>query len=869
MTGFDELEHPGLREPSAGDLVQYGPLSEWGERVYAEIDGALRDGRFDLAEDAARLLGSAIETLDNFNRLLAVAAAGEPGALKLLSDRFQGRPGAQVWRDLDAYAGRRPIGPVYDGPCGVAGIDLGSVIWVDFQLNGGRLSPPDDPRMTGADGREPTAPGRPNFPGGREPARSDAEPPFAGGWSGRAMTEYGAIAGPIEQVLQAGRGWLDSGDIDGLPGAFDGLRELGLGGRGDPTFPCLDEQQVCLGELLNFSWERLRRASFPAPGALNPASVCVGYGGLIRVTPATSFPAPDDAGGIFPTIDHQVAQVVSWTTSEILLSVPASIAPGCHSVGWGFLMDPDAVNDLRAIGEQCLPWFPRNGFKAFPLLIWNEGQELTFSVIGEPTAAFAANGVSTLTVEACTPVTLTWSVGLQACAQTVARRQVSMLRNGQPFRSTLAPDGQLVVADADDATYTLIAASRLGSLSCASVRRDVTISRTKLLRIAPILDRCVDTGTTVRLDITTSCLAPAGGLPITISSSDPARVANGGFRLGEGERQASVDMLAGASCGPVTLTVSAPGHVPAQVSVVIVAAPQITALSPASVLTCDRVEITVTGNCLGDPGLPPVGAFLSPSGQVLAATVEVRNAQTNVRLSHDALPAGAYVVALSNCGRQSVAAAPLIVTNRPPQITAPLSANATALQLCSTPTLTLRWKVRFVKSVRLFRDGALITQRSYTDVCATHSDSATDTPGQIRTSVSYRLDAINPDGVLTSSTLSLQADSAWPIRGAFAVVNGRSEAMNVFLLNGEDFGGTFIGTLASGAGANVMIPDCRVRAIASVVPRLVAEHNANFPNDQFSPTAVDTARTAAAGWNGTSSGPCLGRPGASPETVNL
>jgi hypothetical protein len=61
-----------------------------------------------------------------------------------------------------------------------------------------------------------------------------------------------------------------------------------------------------------------------------------------------------------------------------------------------------------------------------------------------------------------------------------------------------------------------------------------------------------------------------------------------------------------------------------------------------------------------------------------------------------------------------------------------------------------------------------------------------------------------------------------------------------------------------------------VRSIASVVPRLVAEHNANFPNDQFSPTAVVTARTSGGGdWQGTSCGPRLGRPGAVTETCTI
>jgi hypothetical protein len=234
----------------------------------------------------------------------------------------------QVWRDLDAFTGRRPIGPLYDGPCGVAGIDLGSVIWMDVQLSGGRLSPRGDSGVIDVGAGEPFVTESPEFRRGRELAGRAAPPVFAGGWSERAITDYGSIAGPIERVLQAGRAWIDTGDIDGLRDAFGGLREIGRRGH-DFTFPCLDEQQVCIAELLNFSWERLRRPSFPALAAVNPADVCVGYTGLLNVTPATSFPPQDDAGGIFPMIDRQPAEVVSWTTSSILLQVPTGIAPGC------------------------------------------------------------------------------------------------------------------------------------------------------------------------------------------------------------------------------------------------------------------------------------------------------------------------------------------------------------------------------------------------------------------------------------------------------------------------------------------------------------------------------------------------------------
>ena len=57
--------------------------------------------------------------------------------------------------------------------------------------------------------------------------------------------------------------------------------------------------------------------------------------------------------------------------------------------------------------------------------------------------------------------------------------------------------------------------------------------------------------------------------------------------------------------------------------------------------------------------------------------------------------------------------------------------------------------------------------------------------------------------------------------------------------------------------------------IASVVPKLVAEHNAAYPNNTFDPTLVVTARTTGRSWTGTSSGPRLGRTGTGTEIISL
>jgi hypothetical protein len=168
--------------------------------------------------------------------------------------------------------------------------------------------------------------------------------------------------------------------------------------------------------------------------------------------------------------------------------------------------------------------------------------------------SFAANGSPTTAAEACTSVNLGWSATIVSCAGTNAIVRVSMLRDGQPFRPTLAPSGMLTVSDAEDATYTLHAHSHLGALSCGVAEQGVTIFRDKRLRLAPVTQQCIDTQQTVSLDVTASVPAPPGGLSITVSSSDPARIAGTSVILEEGAAASWWTCRLGARCGPVTLT---------------------------------------------------------------------------------------------------------------------------------------------------------------------------------------------------------------------------------------------------------------------------------------------------------------------------
>lgn len=807
-------------------LLPINALTVSGERALAGLERGVLERRLDVQSGDLRLLCCAVETIADLGRLLTVAAAGDLDTLDALRDRFKLPPGVQLRKDLTMFVARRPIGPVIDGPCGVGPIDLGLVMWTGFHLGGGV----------------------------RDPA-----------WVYRAMREYASLAGPVERVLGTARTWMNDGRQGPLLEAFGGLHAIGDVGQPMVSFPCLDEQQVCLAEMLNFVWETVGSpTSFPLMDSLAPADICVGYTGVITVRPAGAFPPQGSAGGAFPTIDRHPADVVSWTTTAIVLRIPANLEPGCHTVGWGYLNDPAAVVQLRAIGEQCLPWYPSNSFKNTPMMIWRD--DLQFSVIGEAAMSFDANGSDTITVEACTRANLNWTVTLSSCLQTQATRQVSMMRNGQVFRPTLPTSGQLPVADADDATYALRAVSRIGAQTCATTMRSVTIRREKIVRIAPILDRCIDTQSTVTLAISLSCSAPTGGLPVTVSSSAPARIAGSAATIEQGDRTTTIDIQAGADCGPVTLTAAVPGHTSAQVDLLVVSTPQITAMSPAQMLTCDDVALTLTGTCLGDPSLPPRAVLAGPTG-ALDAAVKVVQTQTEVRITHGPLNAGSYTVILANCGRAAFTPTPLTVTHRPPVITNPLAANVTTIQLCATPTLTLTWRVHFTQTVLLTRGGLALAQRAY-DPCQNVTDSATDNLPAVTGGVSYTLTAFNPDGASVTGTLSIPPSSLAPPRSTFVVSNASNEAVNAFLINAEDKGGTFLGTFQPGQSALVNIPNCRIRGIASLSPGLVKVHNTNFPNGQVDPTAVATVRTAGP-WSRNFSGYRLGHASSGAEGVSI
>ena len=828
MTGPDTDEMP--ERPDA-DFLAYGPLTIDGERILAEIDGGAvdtLDTRSGIDPDDVRLLNCAVQSIADYRAQLTAAAAGQLDTLDTLRKRLSEPPGVQLWRNYAVFSGRMPVGPIYDGPCGVGPVDFGPLIMTGFALGGGV--------------RDPT-------------------------WVRRAFAEYAMFAGAVEHVLQGGRDWLNSGRREALRESFSALRRIGRGGERAIRFRCLDEQEVCLEEILNLDWENLGdpRPRFPSMGALTPTDVCIGYGGVITVSPAGVFRLPADVPGMFPIIDHEPADVISWTPFSIVLKMPAQINAGCHSVGWGYLMNADAILRIRAVAQQCMPWYPTGGLlRDFPVFSWRH--LLDFSVIGQPAVTVDANGAASLAAEACVPVNLNWNVTQDACPETQAATQISLLRDNVMFRPTLAPSGRLVVSDAEDATYTVNAVSRLGGQICAANQRSVTITRQKKLRIAPFIDRCVDAESTVTLQVSISCPAPRGGLPVTVTSQHPSRIPSTQESIEEGYTSLSVDLTSGNQCGATRLTATAPGHTPAQITLIVVAVPQITAINPETVLTCEHVALIVTGSCLGDQDWVPQALLIADGA--IQASVKVNTPQTELALSHPPMPAGSYIVALSNCGRVGYAPIPLQVTHQLPVITSPLVANATSVLLCATPTLTLSWRVRFTQILRLVRAGVIIAEREY-DPCQEVSDSADDTLPTVSGGVSYTLVAINPNGEAVTETLSIPVGTLVPTCSRFVLTNNFTEAVNAFMVNGENQNGIFLGTFEPRDTAIVSLSECQIRAVRSINPRLVEEHNQRFPNNQFDPKAVSTALAFGATWHRNFSNWRLGRSSAGPQSMSL
>jgi hypothetical protein len=341
-----------------------------------------------------------------------------------------------------------------------------------------------------------------------------------------------------------------------------------------------------------------------------------------------------------------------------------------------------------------------------------------------------------------------------------------MLRDGVLYRTALPGNGQLVVNDAATRTYTLHVQSYLGNQQCGTADKAVTVNR--FLRVVaqalgpngilggPPDTSCIEPGSSVTVWVKVSCPAPAGGLPVTITSLNPARVAGANATIPEGTHITTAEVIAGSDCGPAVLTVAVPNHLPKNVYCTVAGPPVINTAAPTSFKTCDPISVTLDGSCLGETAAD-IKAWIDVSGQPLPGAVTVLNPETSLRIDLPPLPAGSYPLAVSHCSQTTYAATPITVVTAPPSIPSPLYADVPAIHQDSnrqeTAVLILQWTVKDATRITLNRGSDQITQRDYPNDCAPHADSFTDSVHLPTALVTYTLTAFNADGAMATSAL--------------------------------------------------------------------------------------------------------------------
>lgn len=895
------------RVPTTQDLTATG-LSEHGIRTLGELGKRLDDGRL-------TPLYGAIDELREYVGLLHTAAAGNALAVnafrkRVLSTRLPDAPligGPDPGRSfLSPFGDRLPGGGVRVG--GVGGGSLGGGSLGGGSLGGGSLGggigtrggfgrkpfPMDEAGPCGIGAPHPFtffaaglnasgvfegggSGGFAGVRGGEEPWRGPGGaidgfgPAFT--WIDRGFAGWATRAVGIEVAIGMGRRWLDGGgdpaDFLSLLGKLGSIGEL-LPGRPLPSM-CLSEYQVCISEFLFTAMPLVRglyAAPFPPLGSLSPADQCTGTAGPISMFPpaGAQYPAQADIqAGTFVAIDRAPATVLSWTPQEIRLELPAGISAGCHSVGWVHVFDPDAVNQIRGIGEQCRPFFATNTLVSAPYAIWAD--QGFFSIIEAPIIDMfnGPNGSQAPNAEACTPVMLNWATSVASCSGSAVQVDVSLLRDGQLFRTALPDDGQLPVSDATGSTYTLRAQAKIGNQLCGLATKTLTISRFNQLRVQAQGDtHCADKGVGVSLEVRTSCPAPPGGLPVTVTSSDASRVANAAGTIDEGNDTTIVEAVTGSQCGTATLTVTVPNHPQRQLNVTVASDPVITSVTPTTFQTCDPVQVIINGSCLGETAAE-LSATIDVNGQTVAGTVAMLAVGTQVRIDFPPLPAGTYPLALSHCSRIAFATSPLIVTTRLPSI-ASLTSPTNQVEICTSPAVRINWSVRDAVRVVLMRGATQVVDRMYPNPCSTVTDTVTDNLPVVTAGVSYVMTAFNAEGAAATRTLNLPPASQFPIASTIIATNNSGSTRNVFLFDGVG-GGAFFGAMTSGQTVSIPVPQCFGRMLVSIDPAAVAQHNADF-NDNLSPTSVAVASTSGP-WTRTTTGVVLGLNGAAAVGVSV
>lgn len=256
--------------------------------------------------------------------------------------------------------------------------------------------------------------------------------------------------------------------------------------------------------------------------------------------------------------------------------------------------------------------------------------------------------------EGCTEVTLSWQFDLGS--ETGWVDPASYIRveviasNGTVVGQNLPPVGSLGVTTREDESYVVRAASVVNGSSCGQAEGSITVERYQQLHLTG--PGSLQVGQSTNFTVRISCLAPAGGVTVSLSSSDPNRLQiPSTVMIPEGQDTISVPVVAtGTGCFDVMLTATAPGHLSDSITIDVFNTPTLGAMTPQTVLACRTFELQLTGTCF-KAGETVVRA--SKAGET-PRTLEILSiSATSIRCRGSNFPLGSWTVSVASRGLQS------------------------------------------------------------------------------------------------------------------------------------------------------------------------------------------------------------------------
>lgn len=704
------VEPPSLRQ-AASEVVSERDLSLFLDAVSAAVKGEHLRG------EAAAWVQRSIADLDRAYVVAREAVLGDLQSLEILRKLLAPE---RRWdipvRERPGLGGRRdPLDGV--GGCFVVPRDPLPMIWGPVMLDG----------LTGGFG-----------------------------WSERAMGFFNSRAIPVNAAFNAAADWatgtIGPDDFAGILRSYDPARFGQSWGTPLPEFPpggfCLSERNVCIGAFLFDLQQYGSQYVSPPPqvGSIVPDAVCASFAGALSLLPPTgsAFPATQPQEWSL-AVDGKSIVVQSWDPAEVVIEFPANVKPGCQPIRWVHAVDPEFVNHAREIGEQCAPFF--GGGRAwanFPLTIGQTA--IHISVIGMPQIRrFTADGHTSLVAEGCVDAKLEWEADVALCAQSSAYLDVSLLRDGNLQASALASTGSFIVNDDVTATYTLRVEAYDGATRCSFVEQTVQIQRYKAVHLAVPPANCVDAGGTLPVNVLISCPAPSGGLTVTLTSSNPARLAGGSVTIPEGSIDGYIDLAIGTECGEATITATVAGQQSTSFKRLVSDYPQITTITPPEVNACETFQVWLDGSCFGD-SVGQQSVFLTGSnGMSIAGKVLQVQGNTRALVEFPAMNPGQYPLSMTFCGKTGTANTLLVVNEKPVTI-GMFTAAPSQIVLCPV-FIKLSWRVDAARRVRILRNGMLLqgSERTRNEDCGMWEESFDDPQVQPNT-VQYTLEAFPGSG---------------------------------------------------------------------------------------------------------------------------